>query len=118
NCRMNCLWEDFRKVEPILKIVVRDQLDANVALGISPFISQFTLDPQTQMLIHQGLAKRNKAAHHLIYQEHPTEIKGKMKIGYISPDFNGHVVGFLIQDYFELHDHDQFEIYAYSLRNI
>lgn len=118
NCCMNCLWDEFEAIQPILDIVTRDQLAENVSLGVSPFISQFTLSPSIQTMIHQRLADRNKAPEHLRFNDHPKQIDGKMKIGYISPDFNGHVVGFMVQDFLQHHDHRCFEIYAYSLNNV
>jgi len=45
----------------------------------------------------------------------PTD--GRLKIGYLSPDFSSHAVGFLLNDIFRLHDRSKFEIYGYLLRN-
>jgi len=44
-------------------------------------------------------------------------LDGKLKIGYLSPDFSKHAVGFLLNDIFALHDRNEFEIYGYLLRN-
>ena len=38
----------------------------------------------------------------------------KLKIGYLSADFRLHPLAFLITELIELHDHRQFEVYAYS----
>jgi predicted O-linked N-acetylglucosamine transferase (SPINDLY family) len=38
----------------------------------------------------------------------------RLKIGYVSPDFSGHVVGRNLLPLFEHHDHQQFEITCYS----
>jgi predicted O-linked N-acetylglucosamine transferase (SPINDLY family) len=40
---------------------------------------------------------------------------GKIRIGYLSPDFRHHVMGLLMLEVFERHDRERFEIYAYSL---
>ncbi len=40
---------------------------------------------------------------------------GKIKIGYLSPDFRNHPVGKLIHNLFQYHNREQYEIYAYSL---
>jgi len=45
--------------------------------------------------------------------KHP--IKEKIRIGYFSADFKNHPVAFLIAELFEIHDRNQFEIYAFSL---
>ena len=39
----------------------------------------------------------------------------KIRIGYFSADFKNHPVAFLLAELFELHDRDQFEIYAFSV---
>jgi uncharacterized protein (TIGR03032 family) len=40
---------------------------------------------------------------------------GKIRLGYVSGDFRYHAVGHLILQLFELHDRQQFEVFAYSL---
>jgi predicted O-linked N-acetylglucosamine transferase (SPINDLY family) len=44
----------------------------------------------------------------------PDEGDRKLKIGYLSCDFYEHATAYLMARLFELHDHSQFEIYAYS----
>ncbi|MBU3560794.1 O-linked N-acetylglucosamine transferase, SPINDLY family protein [Polynucleobacter hallstattensis] len=44
-------------------------------------------------------------------------VKEKIRIGYFSADFKNHPVAFLIAELFEIHDRNQFEIYAFSLKN-
>ncbi len=39
----------------------------------------------------------------------------KLRIGYVSPDFRNHAIGWLIQGIFQHHNREEFEIYAYSL---
>jgi len=38
----------------------------------------------------------------------------RLRIGYLSPDFRGHVVGFNVLPLLREHDHSQFEVYCYS----
>jgi protein O-GlcNAc transferase len=40
---------------------------------------------------------------------------GRIRIGYVSPDYRMHPSAFLMQPIFELHDRTRFEIYGYSL---
>ncbi len=47
--------------------------------------------------------------------DYPQGAAGRLRIGYLSPDFRGHVVGRLIRELFRHHDRGQFEIFAYSL---
>jgi predicted O-linked N-acetylglucosamine transferase (SPINDLY family) len=44
-------------------------------------------------------------------------VKEKIRIGYFSADFKNHPVAFLIAELFEIHNRNQFEIYAFSLEN-
>jgi predicted O-linked N-acetylglucosamine transferase (SPINDLY family) len=39
----------------------------------------------------------------------------RIRIGYISPDFRQHPVGLLTRQIYELHNRNEFEVYAYSL---
>jgi protein O-GlcNAc transferase len=38
----------------------------------------------------------------------------RLKIGYVSPDFRRHSVGYFIEPILAAHDHDQFELFCYS----
>lgn len=42
------------------------------------------------------------------------EPERKLKIGYVSPDFNGHVCHYFVEPLLELHRRDDFVLYAYS----
>jgi protein O-GlcNAc transferase len=39
----------------------------------------------------------------------------RIRLGYLSPDFREHAVGFLTQSLFGLHDRDRFEVFGYAL---
>ena len=41
--------------------------------------------------------------------------KKRIRIAYFSPDFRNHAVSFLTSELFEIHDRDNFEIFAFSL---
>ncbi len=46
----------------------------------------------------------------------PRRTRGdKLRVGYLSPDFRAHIMGFLMAEVFKRHDNSRFEIYAYSL---
>jgi len=58
----------------------------------------------------EGVAQaRNRPFEYL-----PREV-GKVRIGYVSPDFRVHPVGLLSRLIYGLHDREHFEVYAYSL---
>jgi protein O-GlcNAc transferase len=48
----------------------------------------------------------------------PKRQPSKIRIGYFSPDFKDHPVSFLTAELFELHDRDQFEVFAFSLQSV
>ncbi len=39
----------------------------------------------------------------------------RIRLGYLSPDFRGHVMGKLMRNVFRLHDRERFDLYAFSL---
>lgn len=41
---------------------------------------------------------------------------GRLRLGYLSPDFGQHAVGVLVRDLFAAHDRDRVEVHGYSLR--
>lgn len=43
----------------------------------------------------------------------PRPPRQRLRIGYLSSDLRSHAVGYLVQEVFERHDRDQFEIFAY-----
>lgn len=43
--------------------------------------------------------------------------RGKLKIGYLSPDLRDHPVGILLEKLFQTHDRKKFSVYTYSTRN-
>lgn len=45
-----------------------------------------------------------------------TKRSSKIRIGYVSPDFDNHPVGLIINDVFKHHDRDNFEIVGYFLK--
>ncbi|ABW66894.1 tetratricopeptide repeat protein [Desulfosudis oleivorans] len=49
---------------------------------------------------------------------HPKNAFGRLRIGYLSPDFREHAVGIVINDIFKHHDTENFEIFAYSLVDV
>ncbi|MFN7955470.1 MAG: tetratricopeptide repeat protein [bacterium] len=51
-----------------------------------------------------GVARRNR--------------RGRLRVGYLSPDFRGHVVGRLIRELFRHHDRDELEVFGYSLVDV
>jgi protein O-GlcNAc transferase len=47
---------------------------------------------------------------------HNKKIRGKLRIGYVSPDFRIHPIGTVTRRLYALHDRNRFEVYGYSLQ--
>jgi protein O-GlcNAc transferase len=83
------------------------------------------IDPLPFLALVDDSFLHKKAAEISIQSRHPLNPilgeppkhskKKKIRIGYFSADFKIHPVAFLIAELFEMHDKNQFEIYAFSL---
>lgn len=80
------------------------------ALPLSP-ASRFTLARN----IATRITERVKTAK-FPFQKKAGQQNGKIKIGYVSPDFKKHPTATLSRRLYALHDRNRFEIYGYSLQ--
>ncbi len=130
-----CDWQDYcQRVE---ELVLRTQahLNSNSTTGLTPLTLNYFPVP---LSLHQEVARHraqlicpSHSAHlPLLAEERELQLSfsqwekqlgdegksnGKIRLGYISPDFRTHAVGILIQDIFQYHNRNVFEVYAYSL---
>ncbi|CEL57583.1 putative UDP-N-acetylglucosamine--peptide N-acetylglucosaminyltransferase SEC OS=Arabidopsis thaliana GN=SEC PE=2 SV=1 [Rhizoctonia solani AG-1 IB] len=95
---------------------------APLALSILPFHT-FTLPLSTRrirIISHRNAVRTSYLAlcqdwlppH--IYQPPPPPSNGKLKVAYISSDFNNHPLGHLMQSVFRFHNAELFDIYCYA----
>ena len=119
--RQLCDWHNYdTKLKEIINIVdnflqTKPQYNLNPSNATALSLEQF-----------KGLAKikATRISQKLIQSKQSLSFKhnkfssGKLKIGYISPDFRDHPVGRLIHQMFRYHNRNQFEIYAYSTFDI
>lgn len=78
------------------------------------------LSPEARLKAMQQISQRVEEAarsHGLPPFQHPPRPAGRIRIGYVSPDFRDHPVGHLSKPLYRLHDRSRFEIHGYSLRN-
>ena len=103
-----CDWQDFEATLNKLRELVR------AGARISPFSFLTANTPPDEQL----LCARNWATllpPRQIYAISPAARRpGRIRIGYLSSDFKEHATAFLIAEMLEHHDHQRFEIYAYS----
>ena len=88
------------------------------SIRVAPFqILPLTGDPLHQLRHNRLHARDLKAEKALIYHDYPLlEVDRddrKIRIGYLSSDFNQHPVSALISELLERHDRDRFEIFGF-----
>ena len=49
---------------------------------------------------------------HFTFRPKPKSVR--LKIGYVSSDFNNHPLSYLMQSVFGMHDESKFEVYCYA----
>jgi predicted O-linked N-acetylglucosamine transferase (SPINDLY family) len=106
--RRLCDWQDFEATQNKLRELVR----SGARISPFPFLTANT-PPDEQLLCARnwaaGLPPPQMAA--IL----PTARRpGCIRIGYLSSDFKAHATAFLIAEMLEHHDHERFEIFAYS----
>jgi protein O-GlcNAc transferase len=114
-------WE---KAEPLIRKAVVHPFTA-ADLGILRHLLLFL---NASLLPRQTIARIHLRCGELLFRERSRGIEGKpfdfggryeglerIRIGYISPDFNRHSVGWFFRELVENHDTGRFEVYCYSL---
>jgi predicted O-linked N-acetylglucosamine transferase (SPINDLY family) len=103
-----CKWPVLPPVEGMAR--------AELAAGMSPLsAASFIDDPLYQLGLAWTYSRTDvgvpASAPHKC---HPAAaLPGRLRIGYLSSDLREHAVGYLMAEVFELHDHDQVEVFAY-----
>ena len=126
-----CLWEEKAAVFQQLFPAITAQLQDPHSTPLSPFILNYSTDPlatslRPQVAKHRAnhltnkvkpLAKLNNFTFPPKRQGHQQQ-QGRIKLGYLSPDFRKHPVGVLTSQMYQHHDRALFEVYAYSLASV
>ncbi len=103
-----CDWQDFEATQNRLRELVR----AGARISPFSFITANTT-PDEQLL-----CARNWTAPYPPPQtaavSPAARRPGRIRIGYLSCDFKEHATAFLIAEMLEHHDHERFEVFAYS----
>ncbi len=102
-----CLWSDAARDDALLDRGIQDDV-------IPPFyMLELTDDPRRQLAFARAWAEEKFGG------IRPGDFKraapgARIRIGYFSADFHRHATMYLMARLFELHDHTQFEIHAFS----
>ncbi|KAG9104746.1 hypothetical protein FRC06_011228 [Ceratobasidium sp. 370] len=95
---------------------------APLALSVLPFHT-FTLPLSTRrirIISHRNAIRTSYIALNQdwlprhVYEPPPPPETAKLRIGYVSSDFNNHPLGHLMQSVFRFHDAERFEIFCYA----
>lgn len=112
-----CQWAELPHLITTLQKLVQANLDQ--ALPISPLNSLYLpFSALEQLAIAQNQAQKiaKRIGDRLDNQQNEaTNQRSKIHLGYVSGDFRYHAVGQLILRLFELHNQQEFEVFAYSL---
>lgn len=119
-----CNWTELSTLTTQLQAIAQFRIQQGLPCQISPLNSLFLpySAPEQQTIarshaqsIAQRMGDRQQAAGSLFpllpipHSPHP------IRLGYVSGDFRYHAVGHLILQLFELHDRQEFQVFAYSL---
>jgi uncharacterized protein (TIGR03032 family) len=124
-----CHWSDLAELTAQVQTIAQTRLSQGQPCEISPLNSLFlpysAADQQQIAQSHaQTIARRMAAGTQRSLGQRTAESRqsslppspsAKLRLGYVSGDFRYHAVGHLIFRLFELHDRQQFEVFAYSL---
>lgn len=114
-----CSWDRLDEICRRLASLIEGDDGQQQIRRIVPFLAialPFTLD-QIKRISEGAAAKAEESAGSLRFSLFQ-ESSERLRIGYISPDFCSHPVGFTVDRMFTHHDSARFEITGYSIRNI
>jgi predicted O-linked N-acetylglucosamine transferase (SPINDLY family) len=103
--------------EEVYRTAMRIEPDDSVSHGNLIFVMNFNPDYDVKALHEESTrwAARHTAHVPRISKHDNTPEPGRrLRIGYLSPDFREHVVGYNALPLLREHDHEQFEIFCYS----
>ena len=111
-----CEWEAL----DAWRLQIRGVLSREEVRQVSPFLllalSGFSAGEQrhcAELWVQDQLAAALLERADLAFVFHRLK-KAKLRLGYLSSDFHEHATALLMVELFENHDHDRFEVFAYS----
>jgi len=120
--RLNtCDWSKREQDKEALINAIDEQTKETFPSSLIPMYNinyfDIPLDIHKRAAQYNSLYIKNKVASEKEHYKfsYRKDITGKIKIGYLSPDFRQHAVGMLVHELFKHHDKEHFEVYAYSL---
>ena len=107
-----CDWNDYKKISTkLITSLHNDSINDINPFGLLTFSDSIELVKKvTQEKIKDLSLKIIQTKFNII-----KDINKKIRIGYYSPDFKDHPVGYILSELFDYHDRDRFEIIGFSL---
>lgn len=103
-----CDWTDRDLYIKKMVFQLKNGKQASVPFNLFPLVD----DPELKKHAATMYSKRFKR-NFIFNKIKKSEKNKKIKIGYFSPDFKAHPIGYSICELLELHDRDKFEIHAF-----
>ena len=105
-----CIWDDLSSQLDELKNKINNREKV-----INPFpLLALTDDPELHMKTAEIFVNEKYPQSHVLSKIERYPKHKKIRVGYFSADFRNHPVSTLKTELYELHDRNQFEIYAFS----
>ena len=116
-----CDWRHLNTIRSRLLDPVLQRWDTTL-IAVRPFlVAQLPIEissAERQQLARAMIRIRTRGVSTLrpkLGFEHRATARAKLRLGYLSADFNNHATTHLIQGLFSRHDRERFEIFAYSI---
>lgn len=105
-CLDTCDWDEIDRVLPIVKAILIDGIEQKTPIPFNPTVLHVIFpEPNQQKKMLSALSEQYNVGK---YQRFPKKqtLSLPLRIGYLSPDFNQHVVGFIIQNFIHHHNRE------------
>ena len=109
-----CEWVDNKKLKyNLLKITKKEDLKHLDAFGLFAILDDLELTNNVTFNKIEELT--SDTTNEMVDIKFNINKNKKIKVGYFSPDFHEHPVGYIVSELFSCHDKDKFEIIGFSL---
>lgn len=122
NAQRDCHWENLPQYLETLEQFVAQATPSGIVLhdkALALPLLSLALTPENRLRIMRQISEYVQDTAWLYGVppfRHMRRSRGKIRIGYMSPDFRDHPVGHLTKQLYGLHNRQEFEIHGYALR--
>lgn len=117
-----CSWRNLDAVIAATIAQAEKEIEAGEWVTTSAFALQsLPVSPELRLNVARNLARRYEAGvatlEHYTHSAPAVPKSGKLRVGYVSPDFRFHSVAVAFKGLLDNHDRERFELFGYSLAN-